>query len=207
MEMLIPLFFISLTILGNIFYKILPSSLNKIIKFILSFILSILTIFVFLFFLFGKTYQGFSAMARYNSSKANFENMKSFMISEIDKCNGNVTVNTFLDSKGAIRTIGACPLNNSPSGQVDALNYFRAFINDKFKNPYQPSLKIVKNGVIPIKIPGVKEEEGYISLTPAEDSRTLFTLRANLGQLPNSMTYEVLQQNISILENISILDK
>jgi hypothetical protein len=51
--------------------------------------------------------------------------MKSFIMAEISKCNGNTTGNTFVDSSdGTTQTLGAgagaCPLSTSATGQADA---------------------------------------------------------------------------------------
>jgi len=92
-------------------------------------------------------YQGFQAKARYNASKENFVNAKSFIMAEISKCNGNTTGNTFVDSSGVTQTMGAgagaCPLSTSTTGNADAMNYFRRFLWDKFKNPYATSAGVV----------------------------------------------------------------
>ena len=158
-------------------------------------------------------YQGFQAKARYNAAKENFVNAKSFIMAEISKCNGNTSGNTFVDSAGTTQTMGAgagaCPLSTSTTGQADAMNYFRRFLWDKFKNPYATSAGVVKGATTlagaataatAISAPGTATDTGYMSITPTAGSTTAFTLMVNIGQASGSTTYDVLQENISIVE-------
>ena len=158
-------------------------------------------------------YQGFQAKARYNASKENFVNMKNFIMAEISKCNGNTTGNTFVDSSGTTQTLGAgagaCPLSTSATGQTDAMNYFRRFTWDKAKNPYATSAGTIKGATslaaaattaTAITTPGVATDAGYMSITPTAGSTTSFTLMVNIGQNAGAATYDVLQENISIVE-------
>jgi len=158
-------------------------------------------------------YQGFQAKARYNASKENFVNMKNYIMAEISKCNGNTTGNTFVDSSGVTQTMGAgagaCPLSTSTTGNADAMNYFRRFLWDKFKNPYATSAGVVKGATTltaaataatAITTPGTATDTGYMSITPAAGSTTSFILMVNIGQNSGSTTYDVLQESISIVE-------
>ena len=157
-------------------------------------------------------YQGFQAKARYNASKENFVNMKSYIMAEISKCNGNTTGNTFVDSTGATQTLGAgagaCPLSTSATGQKDAMEYFRRFVWDKAKNPYATSAGTIKGAtsigsaqtsVSPITMPGTQMDQGYISILAS--GTTAFTLTVNVGEAtPGKGVYDVLQETISIVE-------
>ncbi len=203
-------FFILIAVkIAEFFYRKLPDNLNSIIKFLLSLGIVLLTflMIVWLGVLFLKNtpaYKGFEAQARYNASKENFTNMKNLIMAGISKCNGNTTGNTFVDSTGTTQTLGAgagaCPLSTSATGQADAINYFSLYVNDRFKNPYQFSSKIVKDRITQIKVPGVKEEAGFVSITPTSGSTTSLTIMVNVGQAAGSTTYDVLQENISTVE-------
>lgn len=163
-------------------------------------------------------YQGFQAKARYNASKENFVNAKNFIMAEVSKCNGNTAGNSFVAADGSGQCLGSgtypacaggCPLSTSATGQADAMNYFRRFVWDKFKNPYATTAGTIKgattlstaaSAATAISTPGVSTDAGYISITPTAGSTTSFTLMVNVGQAAGSTTYDVLQENISIVE-------
>jgi prepilin-type N-terminal cleavage/methylation domain-containing protein len=155
-------------------------------------------------------YQGFQASARYNSAKANHVNAKNYIMAEISKCNSQTTALSFVASDGTTQTLATvCPLSTSATGLADAQNYFRRFLWDKFKNPYNTSAGVIKGAIsMPaaaiaasaVTVPGNAIDSGYISLTATTGSTTAFTIMTNVGQARGSTVYEVLQDSIGIVE-------
>lgn len=78
-------------------------------------------------------YQGYQAKARYNAAKTNFSSAKSWIMSEIIKCNGQSTALTFTTKAGVAKTL-TCPIAVADSANAAA--YFQAYLGDKYNNPY-----------------------------------------------------------------------
>lgn len=78
-------------------------------------------------------YQGYQAKARYNSAKTNFSTAKSWIMSEIIKCNGQNVPLTFTTKAGVAKTL-TCPISAADS--ATAATFFNDYLTDKFNNPF-----------------------------------------------------------------------
>ena len=158
-------------------------------------------------------YQGFQANARYNSSKANHVNAKNFIMAEISKCNTQTTALSFIPSTSttAVTLTGtpACPVSAASGGRLNAQQYFRQFLWDKFKNPHVTTQGVIK-GATSMATAASKDtlvtsasgDIGSMSITPGTDTNT-FIITTNIGPTKSStgvITYDVLTDAISISE-------
>lgn len=152
-------------------------------------------------------YQGFQQKAKYNASKTNFSNAKSFLMAEISKCNGIDTALSFVDAAGTTQTLAggaaACPIGLNATGHTSGAIYFRKLLWDKFKNPYSTSsgtifgaTTIATAGTKTTLVTAVKASQGFMSLTAV--GTTALKLTANIGNQDGGATYEVLSETISL---------
>jgi len=152
-------------------------------------------------------YQGFQQKAKYNASKTNFSNAKSFLMAEISKCNGIDTALSFVDAAGTTQTLAggaaACPIGLNATGHTSGAIYFRKLLWDKFKNPYSTSsgtifgaTTIATAGTKTTVVTAVKASQGFMSLTAV--GTTALKLTANIGNQDGGATYEVLSETISL---------
>ena len=140
-------------------------------------------------------FQGFQAKAKYNGAKDNFANLKSYIMAEVAKCNGQTAALTYAASAGTVTLAGGCPASSNT--EANLVTYFQAVMNDKFKNTYTPTVAVTKTTAL--SVPGVSTDSGYISLT-ANGGMTI-KLIGNFGLQPGTTsTYETASEVISLNE-------
>ena len=138
-------------------------------------------------------YQGFQAKARYNAAQENHSNARNYIMAEISKCNSSTTRISFVPKTSATKVeIDACPV----SGTTGALDYFKAYLTDRFGNPYVPGALDVL-GVAPTVAPA---SWGYMSLAVSANGG--MTLKTSLGRSDGdkSKDGDMKQDEISIAE-------
>jgi len=123
-------------------------------------------------------YQGYQENARVEASKANFTRLKSFIAAEVTKCN----TGTALPAIGS--TTITCPLPGGTAYQ----NYFVAYIQENFKNPYNQA-EAKATFASSSGAPG----KGQVRLSA---SGNVLTLSVNTGKQVSSAD-EILTQQLS----------
>ena len=155
-------------------------------------------------------YQGFQQKAKYNASKTNFSNAKSFIMAEISKCNGLTSPLSFTASDGTLVELGggasACPIGLNADGLSTGAAYFRAQLWDKFKNPYSTAAGVILDATnlddaktSNTVVTNVVTDQGFMSLTAGAVTNSL-KLTVNIGNPDGGSTYEVLTETMGIAD-------
>ena len=132
-------------------------------------------------------YQGYQAKARYNSASTNYANAKSWIMSEIIKCNGQTTSLTFTPTNSATTvTPLTCPIGTSTAA---AATYFSTYIGDKFNNPYVTSKSVTAYAPANTGPSSSAAGSGYMSVT-ADTANNAVILTGSFGSANGKSPYD-----------------
>ena len=124
-------------------------------------------------------YQGFQVKARYNATLANHKSAKNYIQAEIFKCNSQSKAITYFHRLDNKTYILGCPITNRTLAQ----QYFHLYLNDNYKNPYQPTKNVTVDPVHK-----ATSGWGFMVLANSPDDATKLKLITSSGRIDGDST-------------------